>query len=34
MIIWTYVEMTEVEVEKFKPVLVYAGENNEIETNV
>ncbi len=31
MIICTYAEMTEVEVEKFKPVLVYAGENNKIE---
>lgn len=31
MIICTYVEMPEADVEKFKPVLVYAGENNEIE---
>ena len=31
MIICTYAEMTEMEVEKFKPVLVYAGENNKIE---
>ena len=31
MIICTYADMTEVEVKKFKPVLVYAGENNKIE---
>ncbi len=31
MIICTYAEMPEADVEKSKPVLVYAGENNEIE---
>lgn len=31
MIICTYAEMPEADVEKFKPVLVYAGEKNEIE---
>ena len=31
MIICTYAEMPEADVGKFKPVLVYAGENNEIE---
>ncbi len=31
MIICTYAEMSEKEVEKFKPVLVYADENNRIE---
>jgi len=31
MIICTYAEMNEAEVEKFKPVLVYADENNGIE---
>jgi len=31
MIICTYAEMTEVEAEKFKPMLVYADQNNKIE---
>jgi len=31
MIICTYAEMPEADVEKFKPVLVYAGEGNSIE---
>lgn len=30
MIICTYAEMTEVEAEKFKPMLVYADQNNKI----
>lgn len=31
MIICTYAEMSEAEVDKFKPILVYAGDNNNIE---